>query len=147
MTDQQDQPQTKRPAMQVALDAEKLARQAMSEVENIGALAAAAAEPGGGEAGGGEQVGTVLGELKQTVDSHDGALREVITDLGATRREIGALATQRQVAKVREQVENIEKWQLAELEGAQDGGSTMVAGLVEMVAELREELEQLRGRL
>jgi hypothetical protein len=86
MTDQQDQPQTKRPAMQVALDAEKLAKQAMSEVENIGALAAAAAESGGGQ-----QVGTVLGELKQTVDGHDGALREVITDLGATRREIGAL--------------------------------------------------------
>jgi hypothetical protein len=38
-------------------------------------------------------------------------------------------------------------WRQAELEGAQDGGSTMMAGLVEMVAELREELEQLRGRL
>jgi hypothetical protein len=174
MTDQQDQPQTKRPAMQVALDAEKLAKQAMSEVENIGALAAAAAESGGGE-----QVGTVLGELKQTVDGHDGALREVITDLGATRREVGALKHVAEKGQqtvdamlamdnrlrgfeewqasvqpysdhlrdMRATIGELAAWRQAELEGAQDGGSTMVAGLVEMVAELREELEQLRSRL
>jgi hypothetical protein len=140
MTDQQDQPQTKRPAMQVALDAEKLARQAMSEVENIGALAAAAAESGGGQDSAGikyaltehaKDIGKVVGLIPGNLWAGGG----------------GALATQQQVAEVREQVENIEKWQLAELEGAQDGGSTMVAGLVEMVAELREELDQLRGRL
>jgi hypothetical protein len=150
MTDQQDQPQTKRPAMQVALDAEKLARQAMSEVENIGALAAAAAESGGSA-----PVGGVLAELRKDSAGIKHALTDIVKDIGKVVGLIpgnlwagqgGALATQQQVAEVRERVENIEGWQKAELEGAQDGGDAVVAGLVEMVAELREEVEQLRFR-
>lgn len=65
----------------------------------------------------------------------------------------GALATQQQIIEaidttlvVDGRLREVEQWQQAELEGAQDT-SGVVGGLVEMVAELNEEVQQLRGRL
>lgn len=105
MTDQQDQPQTKRPAMQVALDAERVAAangrqlaELAGEVANISALAVEAAESGGGA---------------QEFAGIKSALSGIVKDLGKVVGLIpgnlwvgkgGALATQQQVAEVRDQV-------------------------------------------
>lgn len=108
----------KRTAMQVALDAETGVTELRGELDNISALAAAATE-GGGAAG-----TAVLDGLRTTVGGHATTLAELAKDVVDTRSAVqklinltpgnlwagkgGALATQEQVAAVRDRLEGCE---------------------------------------
>lgn len=88
--------------MQVALDAEKAAADLRGELENVSALAEAAAENAGGA-----PAGTVLTELVKDISDTRGTVQKLVNlvpgNLWAGRG--GALATQEQVAAVRDRVE------------------------------------------
>jgi hypothetical protein len=134
MTDETGEPKPKRVAMQVALEAERLAKQALGEIENIGALAEAAAESGGGA-----PVGGVLAELR---DATQKIIDLIPGNLWAGKG--GALATQEQVAEVRDQVGDLIDWRAGFL-GAD--GPKGVWAVAETVDTLRKHLDLLDGRV
>jgi hypothetical protein len=181
----EDREPPKRTAMQVALNAERAAAELREELDNIAALAQAAAESGGSA-----PVGGVLAELAKDVRAlfsrigemedwragflgADGpkGISKVAEDIANVRGAVqkivdvmpgnlmagkgGALATQEQVAEVRDNLANfydsvlavdrrlreVEEWRTAELDPDNLGA---VEGLGEAIRELRADMEALR---
>jgi len=128
----------------LAQDVAALAQQHQDMLQKVGdleALAIAGQELGATPLAAGSANAELIQSLSDRVSSRHRELDDKLTMLLKDVTEL----TKAQEATL-ERVVNIEGWQKAELEGAQDGGNATVAGLVEMVAELREEMDQLRTR-
>lgn len=120
MTDDVGESKPKRTAMQIAVDAERAATELRDEIENIGALAAAAAESGGSA-----PVGSVLAEL-----------RDKIGEFEDWRAGFLGADGPKGVSKIAEDIQAVK-----------DGTAGMTTALSDAVRELRADVENLRTQL